>query len=230
MKLYDLYIIYRDGRNIFHKGFCESKLDEAIISGFLSALTEFSREVLPSEGLLKVIEKGSIKVIFSHGRNLHMALISEAVDRKELLYLNNRLIELTDRLENQYKNILDNWSGDLSDFKGLDEIVSDVFRDVVRLSQPPNIKELADKRKMYFYSVDEDGINIFNIFYKDSRSFSEFLKKYSIPDILVTQLLNRLKSTYLTLDEIKDELSVDEETLLKLLRNLTLRGIISVCA
>ncbi|MEM2109231.1 MAG: hypothetical protein QW327_01935 [Candidatus Odinarchaeota archaeon] len=229
MKLYDLYIIYRDGRNIFHKSFCETALDESIISGFLSALTEFSREVLPSEGLLKVIEKGSIKVIFSHGRNLHMALISDAVDRKEILYLNNRLIELTDRLEAQYKSLLDDWSGDLSEFKGLDEIVSDSFRDIVRLSQPPNIKELADKRKMYFYTVDEDGTNIFNAFYKGSWSFTEFLKKFSIPDILVTQLLSRLKSTYLTLDEIKTELSVDEDTLLKLLRNLTLRGIISVC-
>ncbi len=228
MKLYDLYIIHRDGRNIFHKGFCESNLDATIISGFLSALTEFSKEALPSDGLLNVIEKGNIKVIFTHGSFLHTALICEA-DRKEIIYLNNRLADLTERLEKSYSEVLKEWSGDLNDFKNIEEVVSDTFRETVRLSQPPNIKELADKRSIYFYSVDEDGFNIFNIFYKDSVSFKLFLKNFSIPEILVSQLLNRLKTAYLTLDEIRKEFNIEEETLLKLIKNLTLRGIISVC-
>ncbi|WEU40457.1 MAG: hypothetical protein OdinLCB4_000555 [Candidatus Odinarchaeum yellowstonii] len=229
MKLYDLYIIYRDGRNILHKGFCESNLDATIISGFLNALTEFSKEALPSDGLLNVIEKGNVKVIFNHGSFLLMALICEAVDRREIIYLNNRLAELTELLETQYREVLKDWNGDLNSFKELGEVVSEVFREVVRLSQPPNIKELADKRRLYYYSVDEEGFNIFNTFYKDSISFKNFLKTFSIPDILVSRLIDKLRSTYLTLDDIKNEFNIDEGTLLRIIKNLTLRGIISVC-
>ncbi len=229
MKLYDLYIIYRDGRNIFHRGFCESNLDATVISGFLSALTEFSKEALPSDGLLNVIEKGNIKVIFNHGFFLHMALICEADDRREIIYLNNRLADLTECLETHYREVLENWNGDLNSFKNIEDVVSEILREVVRLSQPPNIKELADKSKLYYYSVDEEGLNIFNTFYKDSISFKLFLKTFTIPEVLVSQLLNRLKTGYLTLDEIKNEFNINEETLLKLIKNLTLRGIVSVC-
>lgn len=229
MRLYDLYIIYRDGRSIYHKSFCHTSLDASIISGFLSALSDFAKEALPSEGMLKVIEKGNIKVVFSHGRIIHMALISETEDKKDIIYLNNRLLDLTEKLETEYSEALKDWGGNIGDFEGIDTIVSDVFREGIRLSSPPNIKELADKKNSFFFSTDEDGINIYEAFYKSSQSFSSFLGRFNITASMVEQILNRLKSTYVSFNEIKEEYNIDEETLLKLLRNLALRGILSVC-
>ncbi|MHA1753945.1 MAG: hypothetical protein ACTSYR_00270 [Candidatus Odinarchaeia archaeon] len=230
MKLYDLYIIYKDGRDIYHKDFSSSDLDPSIISGFLQALADFAKEALPSKGALKEIEKGDIKIIFNHGQFISMALICEAKDEGDMIFLKNRLTDLISRIEKRFHDVLVDWKGGLDDFKGLDDIVEESFRELMRLSKPPTLEELINKRDFYFYSIDEDGLNIYEVFYKNSWSFKNFLKAINVQLSVVNQILNRLKSTFLSLNEIQEEFNLESEVLVKLLRNLALRGIVSVCS
>jgi hypothetical protein len=230
MRIYDVYIIYRDGRNLFHKNFCQSSLDPSLISGFLSALSDFAKQALPSQGSLREIEKGDIKLILNHGKNIIMALVSETKDEKDLIYLNNRLKQLTRKIENEYDEILEDWDGNVDLFEGLNEMVSEIFRQIMRISTPPEIQELLEKRDYYFYSTDEEGLSIFEIFYSSSWSFKEFLKMINIENSVVHQILKNMKSAYLSLGEIKKEFNYSLSEIVRLLRHLALRGIISVCA
>jgi hypothetical protein len=230
MKLFDIYIIYQDGRNIYHKNFAPTSLDSSVISGFLSALNDFAKEALPSEGMLKVIEKGNIKVIFKHGKKIHMVLITEVNDKNEIIYLNNRLIELTEKIETKYSDKIEDWGGAVEDFPGIEELVYEHFREASRLCSPPSGKELIERKDFYLYRTDEDGINVYETFYRASWGFTAFLEKYKIQVTIVDQLLEKLKSTYLSFNEVKNEFNLEEETLIRILRNLALRGILNVCA
>ncbi|MHA1409560.1 MAG: hypothetical protein ACTSQY_04455 [Candidatus Odinarchaeia archaeon] len=228
MILYDLYIIYRDGRNIYHKNFSESNLDPSIISGFLSALNNFAQEALPSEGALNEIEKGDVKLLFNYGKYLTTVLIAETKDDNTVAYLNSRLKLLTDEIEKKYSEVLKEWGGDLSEFENIDAIISEIFKDVEKLSTPPPIEELLNRKEYYFYSVSENSKDIYDIFYNSSDSFTEFLNVINFQKTTADKIIEKLVSSRLSLVQIKDEFNLDFDSLAKFIRHLALRGIINV--
>jgi len=60
MDLYDIYVIYKGGQTIFHKNFSTVKVDPDLVTAFLTAVTNFSQEVLPTGDPLRIIEKAKI--------------------------------------------------------------------------------------------------------------------------------------------------------------------------
>lgn len=228
MKLYDLYVIYHDGRSIVHKEFATSSLDETITSGFLSALNDFAKEALPSKEPLKVIEKGDIKVVFVSSPHIRMALICETKKDSEVEYAKTQMEYLLERIRRKYSKYLPEWNGNLRSFRGLRKLIENVFRELVKVAASPSYEELLRSANRYYYAVDGRGRIIYDIFYRNSRGFTRFLNRKSIPPAKVDSLIQVLVDKKMKSKRLADQFDLDIQDTVALLRNLRLRGVVSV--
>ncbi|MFX0097259.1 MAG: hypothetical protein ACFE7E_05820 [Candidatus Hodarchaeota archaeon] len=228
MKLYRLYIIYRDGRSIVHKEFATSSLDETITSGFLSALNDFAKEALPSKEPLKVIEKGDIKVIFVNSPFIRMVLICEAKKDSEVEFAKGQMEYLLERIQKKYSKFLPDWDGNLRSFAGLKKLVENMFKELVRVAASPSYEELLKSVGKYYYSVDGTGRIIYDVFYRNSRGFTRFLNQRTIPPAKVDSLIQVLIDKKMKGKRLAKQFDLDLQDTIALLRNLRLRGVVSV--
>ena len=228
MKLYRLYIIYHDGRSIFHKEFTASSLDETITSGFLSALNDFAKEALPSKDPLKVIEKGDIKVIFVNSPFIRMVLIIEAKKDSEVEFAKTQMEYLLERIQTKYSKYLPEWDGNLKSFRGLKSLIENVFRELVKIAASPSYDELLKSAGKYHYSVDGTGRIIYDVFYRNSRGFTRFLNRRTIPPAKVDSLVQVLIDKKMKSKRLAKQFDMDLQQTIALLRNLRLRGVVSV--
>ena len=228
MKLYRLYIIYHDGRSIIHKEFTASSLDETITSGFLSALNDFAKEALPSKEPLKVIEKGDIKVIFVNNPFIRMVLICEAKKDSEVEFAKTQMEYLLERIQTKYSKYLPEWDGNLKSFRGLKSLIENVFRELVKIATSPSYDELLKSAGKYHYSVDGTGRIIYDVFYRNSRGFTRFLNRRAIPPAKVDSLVQVLIDKKMKSKRLAKQFDMDLQQTIALLRNLRLRGVVSV--
>jgi len=61
-KVRDFYLIHRDGITLSHRAYIRSKMDESLLSGFLTAIFAISKELSIKE--IQVMEMDDIKVIY----------------------------------------------------------------------------------------------------------------------------------------------------------------------
>lgn len=228
MKLYDLYIIYYDGRSIMHKEFATSSLDETITSGFLSALNDFAKEALPSKEPLRVIEKGNIKVVFVSSPHVRMALICETKKDSEVEYAKTQMEYLLERIRGKYSKYLAEWDGNLRSFRGLKKLIENVFKELVKVAASPSYEELLKSANRYYYAVDGTGRIIYDVFYRNSRGFTKFLNRRAIPPAKVDSLIQVLIDRKMKSRKLAEQFDLDLQDTVALLRNLKLRGVVSV--
>ena len=122
-----LYIIYDDGRGIFDYSFIEAyDQDPGLISGMFSAITSFIKETTRSEDLLKTIDHGDIRILIEYRERIFGALFMKGKHSSDV---RTYLEEFVDKFESKYSDVLKDWSGALSHFKGDKELVEDVFKE-----------------------------------------------------------------------------------------------------
>ena len=122
-----LYVIYDDGRGIFDYSFIEAyDQDPGLISGMFSAITSFIKETTRSQDLLKTIDHGDIRILIEYRERIFGALFMKGKHSSDV---RTYLGEFVDKFESKYSDILKDWSGALSPFKGDKELVEEIFKE-----------------------------------------------------------------------------------------------------
>ena len=226
MDLYDIYIIYKGGQTIFHKNFSTVKVDPDLVTAFLTAVTNFSQEVLPTGDPLRIIEKGYSKIIMSYEALIMSALICGTNDPVDVDKLKVRIDDIVKELQAQYYPILRNWGGKTSDFMGMGDVIDDHLKDILRIALPPALELMFATPANFSFTIDERGLNLYNSYLRNNKGFNAFLGKLGLEISWVDRALNALRSGKISLPDLANKLGLDLQITTVLVRDLKLRGLL----
>ena len=116
----------QSGVQVFSHRFREDiKLDPTLISGFVSAVINFSEELKPSEGkeMLKFIDRGDFVLQVEPGNKVIGLLILSSKD----LSFKEKLKILVNEFDRKYKEQLEEWSGVSSCFNDFEDQVKQLI-------------------------------------------------------------------------------------------------------
>ncbi len=119
----DVYLIDDSGTLIHHATRrLNPNMDEDILSSMLVAIQEFVKDAFKGEDnvTLKSMEFGDKKINIHKGKHLILATISSAKLSKKL---EEKAKEVLSEIEEKYKDVIENWDGDVSAFRGVGEIL-----------------------------------------------------------------------------------------------------------
>ncbi|MHA1888056.1 MAG: hypothetical protein ACTSX0_08510 [Promethearchaeota archaeon] len=142
-----IYLLYKDGRNLFYYQITETKEPEnelsteddlekqelkknympSLVSGMFSAITSFVKEVTNSADLLRSIDSGDKKVILEYSTSL--PIFGAIFADRETGQVRRALKNFLTQFGNKYGHLLVNWSGDVSPFYDATEILQEVFKE-----------------------------------------------------------------------------------------------------
>jgi len=124
INLEHILVLYKGtGTCIFFKSYGSEEIDPELISGFLTAVSSFGKEMVAQEALNE-ISYGDKMLLLADGEYVRVALV---LGKKGSLILRTHLREFIERFEQVYKDVLPNWRGQLAYFRNAGEIVDDVL-------------------------------------------------------------------------------------------------------
>ncbi|MHA1276899.1 MAG: hypothetical protein ACTSQ8_06900 [Candidatus Helarchaeota archaeon] len=122
--LHHLLVLFKkDGRPMYSYSFGSAIQDTALISGMISAMSNFVKETTGSKKQLRVIDQEDKKIILSHGQIASVAIMSN----KDLPIIHKRAQSFLNGFEDQYHAKIQHWTGNTDMFKGAGKIVEDHF-------------------------------------------------------------------------------------------------------
>ena len=125
-KIENIYILNKYGINLYSKSFLEERktIDDHFISGALSSINIMLNELLNTkENKIWIIKKkNKIVTIYTS-----VYIIGVLISTEELEFFKHNLKRLVLKIEVLYKNLLINWSGDITKFSPVKDIVADIF-------------------------------------------------------------------------------------------------------
>ena len=142
-RLYDLYIIHRDGLCLLHQKFGMIEVDSDLVGGFFTAIQQFMRDVLPMEGNaqnIKSLDRGDFKLLIEMGKETDIFGI--VISEKEDVEVRAKLIEILQEFESRYKEKLLSFYGDVGEFQEFKNFILSKFPS--QLITPKHIPELAE--------------------------------------------------------------------------------------
>ncbi len=155
--LHNLWIFKDTGECILSRDFGMIKLDENLVTSFLSALNLFVRNF---EDHCEILETGKFKFVYHYEEDqiICVASIDKYDDVEEI---KGKLRYLGQAVANLFGNKLDMWNGDVDRTKMLEEIVDtefngdtiDLSKCVVKLKNEPNRNQILTKSEQRIFSL-----------------------------------------------------------------------------
>ncbi|MHA1309530.1 MAG: hypothetical protein ACTSWR_06935 [Candidatus Helarchaeota archaeon] len=228
MNLYDLYVIYKGGQTIYHKRFGVVQIDQDLITAFLTAIDNFSKEVLPSSEPLKVIEKGDSKVLMAYSPDLVLALVCNTKNSEEMEELRTTLEKILYEILQTYAEFLKTWRGNLRELEGIGEIIEANVQDLLKKTPPPPLMTLIESPDNFYFNTDDRGINLYNTLLRDSKGFGMFINKLHVPIEYCDMILNEIHPYKKNATQIADSIGIDTNIIMAILRTFRIRGIVNI--
>ncbi len=127
LKTYYFMAIYKhNGVVVFSKTSTKlhdlPELDENLIAGMISAISGFLEEVLMGDENLSLIDRDNIKIMLEYSENL----IGLLFINKESPQLRSTLKQILSDVEEEYKDALKDWTGEVTKFRKMDEKISKI--------------------------------------------------------------------------------------------------------
>jgi len=151
------------GTCIFFKSFGSEQIDPELISGFISAISSFGKDLVSQEELNE-ISYGDKMLLLSDGEHIRVALV---LSKKASLILRRNLMEFIQVFERTYTNELPDWRGQLTLFRGAGTIVDDILSTSIIL--PHEITYEFSTVKTLKKPHSRDVLKIANNLMKDSE-------------------------------------------------------------
>ncbi|MHA1754880.1 MAG: ADP-ribosylation factor-like protein, partial [Candidatus Odinarchaeia archaeon] len=126
-----VYIIKKTGESLFHRLYQKETTDENLISGFLSALQNFISEV-SSGDVIRTIKTGNVKFIYNVSHGLISVFVVDKDEDEEKI--RNKIERVIEEFYSRFKDQLNNWSGNISQFNSFKEVLDDIVSDSVKVS------------------------------------------------------------------------------------------------
>jgi len=125
--LHNVYLIHQHtGICLIHRKYGTIEFNQDLVSGFLTALKDFSVEFSKGSGELKVIDMQVfyLLLVFKEG-----VLITAAADKNDDAKITHKaLTDIIDKFVSEFGDRLESWSGDVRIFRDFDQIIDDVLK------------------------------------------------------------------------------------------------------
>jgi len=125
--LHNVYLIHQHtGICLIHRKYGTIEFNQDLVSGFLTALKDFSVEFSKGSGELKVIDMQIfyLLLVFKEG-----VLITAAADKNDDAKITHRaLTDIIDKFVSEFGDRLESWSGDVRIFRDFDQIIDDALQ------------------------------------------------------------------------------------------------------
>ena len=124
INLEHILVLYKGtGTCVYFKSFGSDQIDPELISGFISAISSFGKDLVSQEELNE-ISYGDKMLLLSDGEYIRVALV---LGKKASMILRRNLMEFIHSFERAYGNDLPNWRGQLNIFRGAGTIVDEIL-------------------------------------------------------------------------------------------------------
>ncbi|TXT62570.1 MAG: hypothetical protein BAJALOKI3v1_550024 [Promethearchaeota archaeon] len=139
-----LLVLYKgSGTCIFFRSFGSEKIDPDLISGFISAVSSFGKEV-ESQKALNEIRYGDKMLLLADGEYIRVALV---LGKRASLILRQHLKNFIAAFEEKYNEALPEWRGQLNIFRDAGHLIDENFHTSIIL--PHTLEyELSDVKKL----------------------------------------------------------------------------------
>ncbi|UCC19265.1 MAG: hypothetical protein JSV62_14360 [Promethearchaeota archaeon] len=164
INLEHILVLYKgSGTCIYFKSFGSEQIDPELISGFISAISSFGKDLVSQEELNE-ISYGDKMLLLSDGEHIRVALV---LSKKASLILRRNLMEFIHVFEKAYANALPNWRGQLNIFRDAGSIVDELLSTSIIL--PHEITYEHSTTKALKKPQSRDVIKIANNLMKESE-------------------------------------------------------------
>ncbi|MFX1378445.1 MAG: hypothetical protein ACFFA4_05075 [Promethearchaeota archaeon] len=124
INLEHILVLYKGtGTCIYFKSFGSEQIDPELISGFISAISSFGKDLVSQEELNE-ISYGDKMLLLSDGEYIRVALV---LGKKASLILRRNLMEFIHGFEKSYNNELPNWRGQLNIFRDAGNTIDEIL-------------------------------------------------------------------------------------------------------
>ncbi len=124
--LHNFYLIHQHtGICLIHRNYGTIEFNQDLVSGFLTALKDFSVEFSKGSGELKVIDMQIfyLLLVFKEG-----VLITAAADKNDDAKITHRaLTDIIDEFVGKFGEQLANWSGDVRIFREFEQVIDNLL-------------------------------------------------------------------------------------------------------
>ncbi|MFX1467420.1 MAG: hypothetical protein ACFFB8_02070 [Promethearchaeota archaeon] len=125
--LHNVYLIHQyTGICLIHRKYGSIEFNQDLVSGFLTALKDFSVEFSKGSGELKVIDMQVfyLLLVFKEG-----VLITAAADKNDDAKITHKaLTDIIDKFVVEFGEKLESWSGDVRIFRNFEAIIDEVLQ------------------------------------------------------------------------------------------------------
>ena len=122
-KIEDIFLMDNAGICLFHKSFSGTELvDENLISGAISSINMMLQELTKDEGISTIKKKGK-SVIVCPSKLVKGVIFS----KEDLDHIKSNLNIFVEKSETMFRSILQDFDGDITVFKPLEGVASDMF-------------------------------------------------------------------------------------------------------
>jgi len=125
--LHNLYLIHQfSGICLIHRSYGKIEFNQDLVSGFLTALKDFSVEFSKGSGELKIIDMQVfyLLLVFKDG-----ILCTAAADKNDDAKITHKcLSDIIERFVDEFGDKLVNWSGDVRMFRDFEAIIDNILQ------------------------------------------------------------------------------------------------------
>jgi len=126
--LHNVYLISNfTGICLIHRKYGTIEFNQDLVSGFLTALKDFSVEFSKGSGELKIIDMQIfyLLLVFKEG-----ILCTAAADKNDDAKITHKVLSgIIDKFLEGYGNLMKNWSGDVRMFRGFENVMDVMLKD-----------------------------------------------------------------------------------------------------
>ena len=126
--LHNVYLISNfTGICLIHRKYGTIEFNQDLVSGFLTALKDFSVEFSKGSGELKIIDMQIfyLLLVFKEG-----ILCTAAADKNDDAKITHKILSgIIDKFLERYGNLMESWSGDVRMFRGFENVMDVMLKD-----------------------------------------------------------------------------------------------------
>ena len=240
--LHNIYLIHQlTGICLIHRKYGSIEFNQDLVSGFLTALKDFSVEFSKGSGELKVIDMQIfyLMLVFKEG-----VLITAAADKNDDAKITHKaLSDVIDKFIEKYGDQIETWSGDVRVFRDFSKIIDEILQCGKIAEVQLKIPILKIYKKDFLKSQEKLSKKGLILSEDDLRAVKDEKPEWTVKKRLPKQVLTsgfldqkqydiaHLADGFHTIDEIAEEAGIPEsevQTIIDKLDNLGLLQFIEI--
>lgn len=125
--LHNLYLIHNfTGICLIHRKYGTIEFNQDLVSGFLTALKDFSVEFSKGSGELKIIDMQVFYLLLVFKEGILCTAAADKNDDAKITY--KALSDIIDKFSKKYGDVIQTWSGDIRVFRDFEPVIDEILQ------------------------------------------------------------------------------------------------------